>query len=195
MDKILGDLAERLHALRVRSNRAGLQHVLASAKILLQARDIAQRDFGRWVREKAHMQYDTARRYLRVNAFVEANHDLNSEFASLSLAKLYALSSLDSDSARRFLTHREAFSKPLDRLTDVEFLREFRQRFPRTRPRRTREHVYQEISAAIARLKRALVRGVKYAARMTELQRERIARELEAAGLQAGAWREKRGTG
>src|SRR5688572_3241570 len=195
MDPTLKDLADKLHDLRLRSNRITLRHVLDAAKILQEARDIARRDFGRWVREKARMQYETARRYLRVSAFVEANPTSKCEIASLSLAKIYALSSLDSDTAQRFLSHREAFSKPLDRLTDVEFLGEFRQRFPRRSHRRTRVHVYRELSAILTRLRRALGRGQSFVARLTSLQRERIARELEALGKGAEFWRARTGTG
>jgi hypothetical protein len=194
MDEILKDLAEKLHDLRLRSNRVTLRHVLDMAKVLTQARDVAKRDFGRWVREKAHMQYNTASRYLRVASFVGTNSDLNSEIASLSIAKIYAMSSLDSDTARQLLTHRMALSKPLDRLTDVEFLREFRERFPKPVRRRTRVHVFQEISADMTRLKKSLGRGQRFAGQMSELQRERISRDLAFLSSYAEVWRSKRGT-
>lgn len=194
MDEILKGLAEKLHELRLRSNRITLRHVLEMAKVLTHARDVAQRGFGRWVREKAHMQYDTARRYLRVASFVEANHDLNREIASLSISKVYAISSLDSDTARQLLTRRLALSKPLDRLTDVEFLREFRLRFPKPARRRSRAHVFQQISADMTRLKKSLGRGQRFASLMSDLQRERIARDLAGLGAHAEVWRLKRGT-
>lgn len=194
MEKILKDLAERLHDLRLRSNRVTLRHVLDMAKILVEARDVAKRDFGRWVRETAHMQYDTARRYLRVSSFVDANHDLNREIASLSISKVYALSSLDLDTARRLVIHQEAFSKPLERMSDVEFLREFRLKYPKPSRRRTRVHVYQELSAALTRLKKSIGKGERYAGQMSELQRERIGRELAYLGTQSKFWMSKRGT-
>ncbi|HEX7899781.1 MAG TPA: hypothetical protein VF950_18575 [Planctomycetota bacterium] len=193
MERILKDLADRLHDLRLRANRVTLKHVLDSAKILQEAREIAQGEFGRWVRERAHMQYETARRYLRVAVFVQTHHNSNSEIATLSLAKIYALSSLDSDTAQRFLAHREAFSKPLSQLTDVEFLREFRQRYPKKVYRRTRLHFYREIAATLTRLRKALARGQSYAARLTSLQGERISRELEALGSQAPFWKSRKG--
>jgi hypothetical protein len=194
MNEILKDLAEKLHGLRLRSNRVTLGHVLDMADVLTRARNVAQREFGRWVREKAHMQYDTARRYLRVSSFVDANHDLNREIASLSISKIYAISSLDSDTSRQLLTRRMALSKPLDRMTDVEFLREFRLRFPKPVRRRTWAHVFREISAHATRLRKSLARGQRFAGRMSDLQRERIARELAGLGAHAEVWRSKRGT-
>lgn len=195
MEQILRNLADQLHELRLRSHRVTLRHVLDSAKILLEAREIARGEFGRWVREKAGLRYDTARRYLRVSSFVGANHDLHSEIASLSIAKVYAISSLDSDTARGLLTRREAFSKPLARMTDVEFLREFRLRFPKKERRRTRLHVYREIATILTRLRKALGRGQAHAGRLTSLQSERIARELEALGTRAAFWRSRKGAG
>lgn len=194
MDETLKDLAARLHELRLRSHQLTLRHVLDMAKILDQARGIAQRDFGRWVKERAHMQYETARRYLRVAGFVAANHNLNWEIAKLSISKIYAISSLDSETARRLLEHREALSKPLERLTDVEFLREFRLKYPKPVRNRNRVHVFREISAALTRLRKSLGRGQRFAGQMDDVQRQRIARDLAGLAELAAPWGARRGS-
>lgn len=165
-----------------------LDHVLESAGILRKAKLLARRGFGKWLDEHAHMDRHTAARHLAVAEFVGRNGALTRQIASLSIAKVYELSALHPDMARSFLLGKDRFSKPLDRLSDVQFRKEFRERFPAPSKRRTRQHSFMEVYSAVVRLKRAFARGGRHAGRMTPAQRERIVRELRAVIQAARGW-------
>ncbi|MGH9024276.1 MAG: DUF3102 domain-containing protein [Acidimicrobiia bacterium] len=188
MNDRLEALARSLDKCREQNHRASLEHVLQAARILAEAKAEAARDFGRWLKEQARMSRSTANCYLRVAEFLERNVQLTGQIAKLGLAKVYALSSLDFDAARRILTGDERFSKPLELLSDVQFRKEFRERYPSERKRRTREHAYREIQSAIAHLDRALARGQRLMARMTPIQKERISNGLRALQALAAGW-------
>jgi hypothetical protein len=184
----LARLAQQLEGCRRRGNKMSLEHVLESAAILRKARQAAREGFGKWLRDQAHMDRMTAFRHLAVAGFVERHVTLMRHIASLSLAKIYELSTLDPELARRLLTGEERFTRPLDQLSDVQFRREFRERFPRPARRRTRQSAYLEIYSALVRLRKALGRGSPFAGRMSPRQRERIGRELRAVAQAAQGW-------
>lgn len=188
MNTELQGLARRLDECRRRGNKMTLGHVLESAAILRRAKELAKRNFGTWLREEAHMVRLTALRHMAVEDFVGRNVSSTKQIASLSIAKVYELSTLDPGIARRILLGLDRFSLPLDQLSDVQFRREFRERFPQPSKRRTRQHSFMEVYSAIVRLKRAFLRGGRHASRMTPGQRERIVRELRGVIQAARGW-------
>jgi hypothetical protein len=189
MDPKLEDLARELDECRREGNMLQLDTVLRSARILAQAKALAKRDFGKWLHDRAHMSRATANCHLRVAEFVERNVRLTKQITILSLAKVYALSTLDSDRAERLLLGEETFSKPLDQLSDVQFRKEFRERFPRERKRRTRAHVFREIEGAIRRLRDRLERGMKFMSRLTPAQINKVAGDLQDLMILAAGWK------
>jgi len=188
MQERLEELARKLHTVRGRGNKLSLEHVLESGRILEEARSLSGRGFHRWLKERGHMTRDTARRHLRVTQFIRESGLSISHFAKLGLAKLYALSTLDSAAAAKYLRGELKFSKPLEELSDVRFRQEFRERFPIARKRRNREHVFREVFGAITRLRKALERGRKFAGRLSEPQRRRVAEGLKSLAETAGPW-------
>ncbi len=188
MDAELHQLAKRLDECRRKGNQMMLEHVLESARILRRAKELARRNFGAWLRDEAHMDRVTALRHMAVARLVERNVSLTKQIASLSIAKTYELSTLDPALARRFLMGQNRFSKPLHQLSDVQFRKEFRDRFPSPHKRRTRQHSFMEVYSAVVRLKRAFMRGGRHAAKITPTQREKIVRELRAVIQAARGW-------
>ena len=172
MDSKLEELARRLNACRRRGNKLTLEWVLDSARILSEAKRIAGRRFGSWLRDQAHMTRDTARRHMRVAEFVQGSGLSISHFASLDLAKIYALSRLDFVIAKRYLMGQARLSAPLSDLSDVQFRRELAERFPVAKTHRSRIHVFREIQGAIGRLRKALYRGGRFIEKLTVRQRK-----------------------
>lgn len=189
METRLDQLARQLAGCRRRGNKLSLEHVLESAKILAEAQAIAKRAFGRWLHAQGHMAYETARRHLRVAEFVRQNHSLTSEIATLSLSKVYALSSLDSALGRRYLTGERKFSAPLNEMSDVRFRQEFVERHPMEKKRTTREHVYRAAFSALIKAKKLVARAGRYASRLTPLQKRRLMEGIQALTLAATAGR------
>ena len=176
--KQLEMLARRLMTCRRTGNRMTYRTVLECAGILSQARSVAGRGFTSWLREKGHMDPMTARRHLAVGRFVRENRALTREISTLSVAKVYALTTLDANIARRTLTGRDRFSKPLNLLSDIQFRREFRERFPRFTKRRHRQHAFQELYGALCRTVRAAGNARRFLHRFTPEQKRRINRRV-----------------
>ena len=178
MEDRLEGLARRILECRKRGHRLTLECILESGRILAEAKAIAKRQFGNWLQEKAHMTYETARRHLRVSRLVRENHSLTSKIATLGLAKIYALSTLDFATARKYLTGEARFSAPLEHLSDVQFRKEFRARFPLPEKRRTREHVFRSLVSALIRMEKALGQAGRFVHRLTPVQRRRIVEKI-----------------
>src|SRR5262245_24691880 len=100
----LNVLAVQLMNCRKRGNRLTLEGVLESARILSEAKSLAGAGFGKWLLEQARMDRATAYRHLGVARFVKQHVALTRQIATLSLAKIYALSALNSAEAVRVLT-------------------------------------------------------------------------------------------
>lgn len=158
MSERLDELARKLDECRKKGNKLSLEWVLESARILREAKAEARRGFGKWLQEQARMDRDTAYRHLRVSEFVNRNADLNRHFANLSIAKIYSISRLDSETARGVIEGGDPFSKPIEKLTDVEFHLEFRQKYPSPKKRRSRHNARTSLESAMARLERAIKR-------------------------------------
>jgi hypothetical protein len=174
MDPRLDELAVRLQECRRKGNRMTLQCVLESARILREAKARAKREFGKWLAEKGHMAPSTARIHLRVEHWIAANRQLTGDFANLSLAKVYALTTLDFDTARRLLHGQIRMSKPIEELSDVQFRLDFRRMFPPARRRRTRQHAYQQLHSALVRATRAVYTASKFESKFTLQQRRKL---------------------
>lgn len=189
MDPHLVELARRMRACRRRGNRLTLECVLESARIIAEAKARAKRDFGAWLSDHAHMDRATATRHLRVADFVRRNVALTQQISSLSIAKVYALSSLDSATSTRLLTGRERLSAPLDRLSDLEFRRDLRQRYPAPPKRMNRENVFRNIWSLLTRAEKALVRAGRIRVRLSAAQRGRIVDKVAALSRAVAGWR------
>jgi hypothetical protein len=192
MEEQLRHLAVKLEACRRKAHRRTLEYVLESAKILARAKAVAGDAFGRWLKEYGHMDHETARRHLRVARFVERNASLTSKIATLSISKTYALSTLDSVTAEKLLTGALRLSRPLENLTDLEFRKEFRARFPFPPKRRTRQHAFRAAHGALCRAHKELHRAGPFARRMTASQRRRILEKVDALSRLRGLWAEPR---
>lgn len=187
MDR-LNELAEKLMNCRKRGNKLTLECVLASARILEKAKAIAKGGFGRWLSEQAHMDRSTAGRHMRVARFVQKHGALMHQTATLGLAKIYALSSIDSGLAARILTGQITFSAPIDEICDVQFRREFLEKFPPKRPRHTREHVFQSTASALTRAEKAVRLASTFHQKMTPSQRHRIASRIRSLVKLIASW-------
>ena len=189
MDARLGVLAKRLEACRKRGNRMTLQNVLESARILEQAKAIAKDDFQKWVVEEGRMDPTTARHHMRVAKMAKEHRYFNTAFATLSLTKLYALSGLWEDSLREVMSGEVKFSKPIEGLSDVQFLSEFRQQFTLRIKKINRGHMYREVTAKITRLEKAFRRGRKLLGRLKPDFKLKLAERLDALIMTATEWR------
>lgn len=156
MSERLEELARKLDLCRERGNKLALECVIESARILQEAKALSRRGFGKWLRDQAHMDYNTANHHLAVAEFVKRNSELTPTFCKLSIAKMYALSRLDRESLELAL-QPGTFSKPVGELSDVEFHLEFPQRFPAERKKkRSRHNTKVSLKSAIAKLERAI---------------------------------------
>src|SRR5437867_10319090 len=126
------------------------------------------------------MDYDTALRYLRVAEFIKASPALMREISSLSIAKIYKLSTLDSNVSSKLLTGKTALSRPLAQLSDVQFHQECRTRFPGKPKKSNREHVFRSTYSVLVRAEKSLRRAMHFAGRMTHSQRKRIFEKVTA---------------
>lgn len=185
----LNELAVQLMNCRKRGNKVTLECVLESARILAEAKAIAGPAFGIWLIERAHMDRATAYRHLAVARFVRTHVALTRQIATLSMAKIYAVSGLDSAQAVRVLTGQVRFSAPLEILCDVQFRREFRRLFPGKAPRHTREHVYRTASSALTRAVAAVQEATTLLRRMTAVQRHKIEAQIQMLVKLVGAWK------
>lgn len=184
----LNELAEKLMNCRKRGNKLTLQCVLESARILEEAKGLAKNEFGRWLSTQVRMDRSTASRHLRVGRFVRKHGALMQQIATLGLAKIYALSSLDSGVAARVLTGHIRFSAALEDLSDLQFRREFHDMFPPQRRRHTRLHVYQSAASALTRAEKAVQHASAFLRRMTVSQRQRIVRRIHALVKLIAEW-------
>ncbi len=189
MGSSLDELAARLRVCRQKGNKLTLQCVLESAGILAEAKSIAKGGFTRWLRNQAHMTGDTANHHLCVAEFVEAHPELTVEIATLSIAKIYALSTLESETAARLIRGDDTLSIPLDQMSDLRFKNEFRSRFPRTKKRLTRQHAFQQLFNALLRVERVLAEDGRFAAKLTPSQLERLSERLQALIRLASGWK------
>lgn len=185
----LNALAVQLMNCRKRGNKLTLECVLESARILAEAKKIAGSGFGRWLTEQARMDRATAYRHLSVERFVRNHVALTRQIATLSLAKIYALSTLDSDRIVPILTGQVRFSAPLDLICDVQFRREFRQMYPPMAKRRTRQHCYQSASSALTRAERAVQEASRFVRTLTAAQRHKIEGKVQALSRLIAAWK------
>jgi len=189
MEKRLNELAVELEACRRRGNRMTLEHIVESARILEEARKIADGDFGTWLRTQGRMTRRTAERHMAVAALARNHATLMAQIATLSLAKLYALTNLDFELAAGYLKGEIRLSKPLDQLSDMEFIREFRGRHPAPNKQLNRRHVFQDVHGAIVRLRRKLVQGERFARVMSPAQQEKIVDAFQAMLDAAAGWK------
>lgn len=145
----------RLEECRKRWHRRTLGYVLEVALIVRAARKAAkdERRWGQWIREETHMNRTTAYRYLRVAKFVKANVSLRKHLVSISIAKLYALSSMNETQALSLIRSGKA-----ERLPDVQFLRLTHHLSPKTPSRITMPNLLKALEASIARLDRSIKR-------------------------------------
>lgn len=111
------------------------------------------------------------------------------QIRSLSLAKLYALSGIDSTLAIRVLTGQIKFTLPLDLICDVQFRREFRALFPARSPKHTRHHVFQSASSALARAQRAVKEAAAFLGSLTASQRHKIESRIHALAQVISEWK------
>lgn len=185
----LNVLAVQLMNCRKRGNRLTLGSVLESARILAEAKSLAGAGFGKWLVDQARMDRATAYRHLGVGRFVKEHVALTRQIATLSLAKIYAISTLDSATAVRILTGQLKFSAPLDLICDVQFRREFREMFPPKQKRRTRQHVYQSAASALSRATKAVQEASRVVRAMTPLQRHKIELKIQALGTLISGWK------
>lgn len=189
MEPRLIELAQRLQSCRRRGNRLSLECVLESARIISEAKARAKRDFGSWLSNHAHMDRATAARHLRVAEFMRRNVALTQQISSLSIAKVYALSSLDSATATRLASGRERLSAPLERLSDVEFHRELRARYPVRPGRMNRENLFRQTWSLLVRAEKALYRAGRIRARLNSAQRIRIVEKVAHLSRAVAGWR------
>jgi hypothetical protein len=142
----------QLEDCRRRWNRRSLDYVLESARILQAARRSAgtKRRWLRWLRTQVRMNPSTASRHLRVARFVGENFALKQSFASLSLSKVYALSTIEREAALRLV--RDANVR---RMTDMTFARYVRPFLPRRRRRATVPNLLRAVGAALTKAERA----------------------------------------
>ncbi len=171
MDQRLVELARKIELSRKKGNRQSLGVILECARILEKARAIAKRDFGRWLKERAHIEQTTAYRYLATGGFVRRNFALMQRIELLSLAKIYALSSLDDTRARRLLEGHDQFSAPLDRISDLQFRKEFRVRFPSPPRRLHRHNIFRAAFSALQHAHDTMKRASLNARLLTPMQR------------------------
>ena len=185
----LSVLAVQLMNCRKRGNKLTLECVLESARILTEAKSIAGARFGTWLVREARMDRSTAYRHLAVGHFVRQHVALTRQIASLSLAKIYALSSADSTLAVRVLTGQIKFTAPIDLISDLQFRREFRGLVP-ARPRRlTPHHVFQSATSALTRAERAVQAAAKFARTMTPAQKTRLEQKVQALARLVSGWK------
>lgn len=185
----LAHLAVQLVNCRKRGNKLTLECVLESARILSEAKTLAGVKFGAWLAEQARMDRATAYRHLGVARFVRDHVALTRPIATLSLAKIYALSAVDSAVAVRVLTGQIKFSAPLDLICDVQFRREFRQLFPARPPRHSRQHVYQAAAGALARAEQAVRHASGFVRSMTPDQRRKIEAKIHSLLKLISTWK------
>ncbi|MBI3857272.1 MAG: hypothetical protein HY293_16420 [Planctomycetes bacterium] len=151
----LSSYTRRLEACRKRWNRRTVRYVLAVARIIRAARRAAkdERRWGEWIRNETRMNRSTVYRYLRVAEFLKANVDPGQQLASLSIVKLYELSRLKRDQARRLLKNGSAKS-----MTDISFLRLVHDIQPRAKHRAIRPNLVRTVDSALIRLERSMNR-------------------------------------
>lgn len=187
--KTLDGLAQDLRLCRRKHNKLSLGYVLDAARILAEAKALAKRRFGAWLRERAHMDRSTASRYFKVAGFVRRNVALTQQIEKMSITKLCALSNLDDDQARAYLKGEIYLPRPLELLSDAEFVAEIRKLHPPSPKRRNRQHAYRQVLGAITKLERALVGASPYHQQLSPAQRRRIASRLESALQRAEGWK------
>ena len=185
----LNILAVQLMNCRKRGNKVTLEYVLESARILAEAKSLAGAGFGKWLVEQARMDRATAYRHLGVARFVKEHVALTRQIATLSLAKIYAISGLNSAQAVPVLTGKIKFSAPIDVICDVQFRREFRQLYPPKARRRTRLHVYQAAASALNRAERAVQEASRLVRTMTAVQRQKIENKIHALEKLISGWK------
>jgi hypothetical protein len=155
MRAILMRFTRQLQECRRRWNRHSLDYVMGSGRILKRARAFCRdkRTWVRWLREDAHLHTATAYRHIRVDDFLSQSFALKRNFASLSLAKVYALSRTRPMVARR-LVHDERVRS----MTDVEFARHIRPYLPVSKRGPTTPNLFRSIMAGLERVKVAIER-------------------------------------
>lgn len=187
--KSLESLAKDLHHCRRRHHKLSLKYVLEAARILSDAKRLAKRRFGAWLREHARMDRSTVGRYLRVAAFAKANESSMHQIQALSIMKICSLASLDAAAARRFLKGTLKLSGPLEELGDAQFVRELRARYPAPPKKLNRQHAYRQVLSAIARLERAFSGADRYHDLLSPAQKRQIADEIRELIHMARGWR------
>ena len=178
MDDKLDRLAAELADCREKENMRTLKYVLESARILRAARKAARRGFGLWLREKGHMDRATACRHLRVADFIRQNVALTTHLESLSIAKVYALTTLKPKRARAILVGKETFSLPLNEMSDLQFRAEFRKRFPSTRKTPTWWQAFRRARADLSRARISMKELLPFSDEMSRGQKLGMAEEI-----------------
>lgn len=187
--KTLEALAKDLRLARRRHHKLSLAYVLEAARILSKAKRLARRRFGAWLRGHTQIDSSTVRRYLRVAAFVKRFRASMHEISRYSITKICALASLKVGVARRFLQGMLKLSRPIEELSDARFIKELRSRYPAPPKKRNRQHAYQQVIAAIARVDRALSAADRFHDVLTLEQKRQIAAEIKELILLARGWR------
>jgi hypothetical protein len=114
---------------------------------------------------------------------------LTREISSLSIAKVYKLSTLDLSNAQRLLTGRIKLSRPLAQLSDVQFRQECRSLFPVSSKKSTKEHVFRSTFSALVRAEKTLRRAMHFSKRMSPNQRRRIFEKVTALSHLIAGWK------
>jgi hypothetical protein len=149
----LAPFTRRLEECRKRWTCRTLRYVLNVARILRAARKAAkdERRWGVWIRDETHMNRTTVYRYLRVGEFLKANVYSKQQLASLSIAKIYALSRLKPHHAQALIRSGKA-----RKMSDVPFLRLASRLHPRPPTRPILPNFVHSVEAALVRLDRSM---------------------------------------
>jgi len=155
MSGSLNAFTRQLQECRRRWNRHSLEHVLQSARILRAAKESSGNEgrWLRWLKREAHINQSTAFRHMRVADFLKRNYALKHNFATLSLAKIYALSRTKPIVARRL-----AHDDKVRAMRDTEFARFIQHYLPKRWRRPTIPNLFRSIMSALEKADRGIAR-------------------------------------
>jgi hypothetical protein len=151
----LNRFTRRLEECRKRWNHDTVRYVVGVARIVRAARRAAkdERRWGEWIRKETHMNRSTVYRYMRVAEFLKANVSLKQQLASLSIAKLYALSRLKPEQAMELVRSGKAAG-----MNDVSFMELASRLQPSPVARAILPNLFRSLDAALSRLDWAMKR-------------------------------------
>ena len=155
MNTTLAPFTRQLEECRRRWNQHSLDYVVESGRILQRARAscMDERTWVRWLSGDAHMHTATAYRHMRVNEFLSQSFALKRNFATLSLAKVYALSR-----TRPLVARRLSQDDRVRSMTDVEFSRYIRHYLPKSKRKPTVPNLFRSIMAGLEKVDQGISR-------------------------------------